>query len=321
MTKETVVFILYDGVQLTDFSVAADTLAVANSFLPEPYYDIRYVTPNSSGTVQCSAALSVMAETWSTQQQLAPDLIIFPGAHPDTIADTLRQPALVDCIQALTPKARQKVSIGTGSLFLGYLGLCQGRKIVTHWKGIDVMRALCPQADVIENRLYLHDQDVSSCAGMLSAVDLMLSLIQQQHGTELTLKIAKKMVMYLFRDGHQEQQSQPFTFQVKASDAGLLPLIAWLEGRLSQAVSDDQMAAFCQLSVRALNRICQDGIGLSPQQLFLELRLDYARQRLKDSQMPLTTIASETGFSDTASLTSAFEQRYRISPQQHRSQT
>jgi transcriptional regulator GlxA family with amidase domain len=37
--------------------------------------------------------------------------------------------------------------------------------------------------------------------------------------------------------------------------------------------------------------------------------------------MPLTTIASETGFCDTASFTSAFEQRYNMSPQQHRSQT
>jgi transcriptional regulator GlxA family with amidase domain len=52
-------------------------------------------------------------------------------------------------------------------------------------------------------------------------------LIEQDHGPEVALAVARELVVYLKRPGGQEQYSEPLQFQVESRDR-IGELAAWI---------------------------------------------------------------------------------------------
>jgi len=68
------------------------------------------------------------------------------------------------------------------------------------------------------------------------------------------------------------------------------------------------------LSLKALRLRCTRGYGVPPQIHYLHLRLDRARDLLKNTEMTVTEIALATGFGTLPGFSRQFKLRYRHSP-------
>lgn len=55
--------------------------------------------------------------------------------------------------------------------------------------------------------IYLHDGSICTSAGTTAGIDLSLALVEEDHGHETALKIARFLVMVLVRPGGQAQYS------------------------------------------------------------------------------------------------------------------
>lgn len=87
-----------------------------------------------------------------------------------------------------------------------------------------------------------------------------------------------------------------------------------VDARLDTPPSNRELQQHLDMGGSALNQWCRRRYGLSPQQLVLQRRLYWARDRLMHSSRSIGQIAHETGFADAPSFTRAFGRVYGTSP-------
>lgn len=308
---------IYEGVQLLDVSGPAEVLSQANSVVEHLAYDIRYVCTNPNGVVTSSAGLRLAGDPLPNNVSDAHTLLI-PGATESALLAALEDEALIRWLMTVAAHADRKASVCSGTFFLGRIGLLAGRNVTSHWAAIDQLQKQFPQAKVEQDALFVHDGDMWTSAGVLSGVDMALAIVTHDLGVEVALRIARDIVVFLVRNGGQSQFSAPIDLQIKAGHSDLLRLVAWLENRLANTVTVEQMAEFMTTSVRTLHRHCQSTFSMTPTQILSELRLERGRALLPQMSLPIKSIANSCGFSNAAAFTKAFSHRFGVAPTSYR---
>ena len=74
------------------------------------------------------------------------------------------------------------------------------------------------------------------------------------------------------------------------------------------------------MSVRQLERLCREQLGLGPASLYRQLRMRYANWLIENTDRSVTEIAIEAGFADCAHFSRQFKDVYGFSPSRHRLQ-
>jgi len=87
--------------------------------------------------------------------------------------------------------------------------------------------------------------------------------------------VARELVVYMKRQGGQEQFSEPLRFQLAARDR-LRDLADYVTAHLGRDLSVPVLAEQLGLSPRQLSRLCQRELGHAPAALVQRLRLDDA---------------------------------------------
>jgi transcriptional regulator GlxA family with amidase domain len=170
---------------------------------------------------------------------------------------------------------------------------------------------------VVPDALFLKDGRYYTAAGVTSGIDLALALIEEDHGTDVALGVARELVVYLKRPGGQEQYSEPLRFQTKAADR-IGEVASWMRGHLREDLSVEALAARACLCPRQFNRRFRAAFRQSPGAFVAELRLGEAQRRLTLPGTSIEEVAASVGFRSGDAFRRAFERRYGISPSTYR---
>ncbi|QWP76450.1 AraC family transcriptional regulator [Lysobacter sp. K5869] len=92
-----------------------------------------------------------------------------------------------------------------------------------------------------------------------------------------------------------------------------------LRARLSERVTLEELAAVAELSPFHFLRQFRAQYHVTPQQMLMALRLHEAK-RLLAAGLPPARIAADTGLTDQAHLTRAFQRRYGVTPARYQKQ-
>jgi len=310
----SVVFVLYDGVQLLDVAGAAEVFALAGQLTGQPAYELSFVS--ARGPVTSSAGLPLGGAPLGAAPKTIHTLVI-PGATEAPLRAALRDRALMGWIARATRRSTRVVSVCSGAFMLGALGLLDGRRATTHWQALDRLASAFPDTTVEREALFVEDGHVWTSAGVTTGIDLAMAIVGRDLGADVPLAIARMLVLHLVRPGGQSQFSTPLSLQARPGpDLGRL--IPWLETRLDDDVSVAAMADAMGMSERTFHRRCREVFGLAPGKLLAELRLDRARTLLGDDAIPVSTVAARAGFSDATAFSKAFAKRYGASPSSYR---
>lgn len=312
-----VVIPLFPGVELLDVAGPAEVFTVANFEMRREVYRVHFLCLEAKRSVRASSGLVIQGKTWRSIPRDV-DTLIVPGAEKEFVFEALANRKLLSAIGRLEKRSTRCTSVCSGAFFLGELGILDGRRVTTHWDGIRELTEWYPSATVVQDSLYQRDGDVWTSAGVLSGVDMTLALVRQDLGSEIALRVARRLVVFLVRDGGQPQFSAPMKLQSRAAGLNLDELVSWLESRLPDPVTVADMADHLAVSVRTLHRRCLDAFGMTPAKLFSELRLEHARSRLHAPHIPVKQIAHECGFSSQPALSKAFTQRFGVPPSRYR---
>ncbi len=313
---KSIYFALYDGVQLLDVAGPAEVFCQANVELGRDVYDVVYVSSNPQGSVQSSAGLPLGTKPLPKIDTSIHTLML-PGAGLSSLNTALADNELMLWIERAANNSHRNMSVCTGAFLFGAIGLLNERRVTTHWAAINMLQDLHPASEVAKDSLYMKDGNLWTSAGVLSGVDMALAIVSEDYGSRIALKVARMLVVFLFRDGGQSQFSSPIDLQAKASRGDLLNLISWLQQRLSTDITVTHMAAHLAISVRTLHRRCQTTLSMTPAQLLSELRLEHSRTLLQ-APLALKVIADQCGFSHAAAFSKAFNHRFGIAPGRYR---
>ena len=129
-------------------------------------------------------------------------------------------PALVECVRSLAPKARRVGSICTGTFILAAAGLLHQRRVTTHWLYSDILAKAYPSIDVDSSLIFHRDGNIYSSGGITAGIDLALALVEEDLGREIALATARTLVVFPRRPGGQSQFSAYVTLSEFGNAAG-----------------------------------------------------------------------------------------------------
>jgi transcriptional regulator GlxA family with amidase domain len=154
-------------------------------------------------------------------------------------------------------------------------------------------------------------------AGVTAALDLTLDLVEEDLGRQVALAVARRLVIFVKRQGGQTQYSMHLAAQ--AAESGPVQRVqALLRGQPTANLSMATLAHQAGTSGRNLARLFRQQTGMSVGEYVETTRLDLARSLLEGADPSMKRIAAASGFSSAEALRRAFTHRVGVTPTEYR---
>ncbi|MEV7107300.1 GlxA family transcriptional regulator [Streptomyces atroolivaceus] len=310
MKQRSVLVVLFQGVQSLDVSGPAEVFAGASRF-PGVSYDLRTASLDGA-PVRCSSGLTLVPDG-TLADAPAPDLLLVPGGAGTRTPD----PELIGWLRAHAPRARHLVSVCTGALLLAEAGQLDGHRVTTHWSVCETLARMYPAVHVDPDPIFVRDGRLATSAGVTAGIDLALALVEEEHGREVALTVARHLVVFLRRPGNQAQFSAQLTAQTAVREP-LREVQHWITGHPDADLSVEALAARAGLSPRHFSRAFQAETGLTPGRYVERVRLEQARRLLEDTNDGVTGISRASGYGTPEAMRRAFVKALGTAPAEYR---
>jgi transcriptional regulator GlxA family with amidase domain len=272
-------------------------------FSNAPDYEIRLANPGLERTLQTNRGV-VLADAIPMADINGPiDTLIVaggPGAESGNY-----DPDFIAWIAKVAGHSRRVASICTGAFLLAEAGLLNGKQAVTHWRFCDRLAKEYPNVIVRPDPIYLRDGSIYTSAGITAGIDLSLALVEEDHGHDTALQIARFLVMFLVRPGGQAQYSHMLSHQAIASQP-LRELQVWMLQHLGADLTVESLAERIGMSARHFTRVCLRETGMNPGQFVDRMRVEAAQQIIDSSSRGLKEIADSCGFKSADAMRRTF---------------
>jgi transcriptional regulator GlxA family with amidase domain len=222
-------------------------------------------------------------------------------------------------LSALRKAARHGVvlgSIDTGSYLLARAGLLDGIAATIHWENATGFAEQFPRVS-LTHEIFTIDRNRWTCSGGSSGIDMMLHLIRQQHGVELSVGVAECAILGGIRSG-QAAQRLSTAERLNTTDPSLIAAIQVMEANLTTRLSVPEIASQTGFSQRQLERVFRQCLGTTPTAHYLHLRLQRAQLLLRQTSLQVGTIAASCGFTSQAQFSRCYHDRFCMAPSKHR---
>lgn len=233
------------------------------------------------------------------------------------IARYRKHKVLLDWIRGQAGQARRVASICTGAFLLAEAGLLKGCRATTHWNHCADFARDFPDIELEQDRIFTRQGSIYTSGGVTAGMDLALALVEEDHGREVALAVARELVMFLKRPGGQSQFSAQLSVQL-AEQEPLRDLQAWIQEHPSEDLSIDHLARRVGMSPRNFARVFLAEIGMTPARFVASVRLETARRLLEESAESLETIGDLSGLGTPESMRRAFLRTLGVPPGQYR---
>jgi transcriptional regulator GlxA family with amidase domain len=272
-------------------------------FSNAPDYEVQLANPGREPSLQTNRGVVLGNATPIANLNGPIDTLVIaggPGAESGSY-----DPNFIAWIAKVAKQSRRVASICTGAFLLAEAGLLDGRQAVTHWSFCDRLAREYPKVLVRPDPIYLRDGSVYTSAGITAGIDLSLALVEEDHGHETALKIARFLIMFLVRPGGQAQYSHMLSHQAVTSQP-LRELQVWMLQHLRENLTVESLAERMGVSARHFTRVCLRETGMNPGQLVDRTRVEAAQQIIDSSARGLKEIADACGFKSADAMRRTF---------------
>ncbi len=304
MSPIPVHFVLLPNVLMLDLAGPAEVLRLASQLdVPETgaplRFDLSYVGPLAE--VRTSIGL-VIGGICPLPETLSADAIVVIVGVSSNIDNLDRQQfdsaseVVVEWLKhVVMPGDNHVACVCSGALIAARAGLLDGRQCTTHHALCDALRAIAPEAKVLENRLYVTDGRLSTSAGITAGIDLMLHLVAELADAKSASSVARDMVVYMRRGGADPQLS-PWTTGRNHVHPALHRVQDAIAADPARDWDADHLAQIACSSTRHLGRLFQEYAGVSPLDYINRLRVALARELIAQSSLSMDAVAERAGF-------------------------
>src|ERR1700694_2671623 len=193
-------------------------------------YEVRLVATGASRTIRVGG-MSLVTKSSIFEDVRPIDTMLVAGTPDYALAYTSAD--FHAWLRRRAPKTRRYGSVCTGAFFLGAAGLLDGMNATTHWQHAAELAERFPAAKVVSDQIYVEDGALYTSAGVTAGIDLALKLIEDDHGRDLALTVARRLVVFLKRPGGQSQFSAHLAAQI-ADEGKIRSLQHWILDNLAK---------------------------------------------------------------------------------------
>jgi len=194
----------FDGVMALDLVGPSEAFTAAvvdeRNGSRQPCYEVVILGLSSRAFAAESGI--VFAPHHTLESAPALDTLIIPGGSG--LRDTRINDRVCAWLKRHARHIRRIASVCTGIYGLAPTGLLNGRRVTTHWRFAEDVAARFPALKLDRNALFVRDGALYTSAGITAGIDLALALIEEDHGAQVALSVARELVVYFKRPGGQE---------------------------------------------------------------------------------------------------------------------
>ncbi|KAA0023094.1 GlxA family transcriptional regulator [Antrihabitans cavernicola] len=304
--------VLVDRAAMFEFGVVCEVFGLDRTAEGLPAIDFRVCGTRPGVPLRTSSPGVTITPDFGLDAISGADLVAVPAASVREDFD----PEVVGAIRAASDAGATILTVCSGAFLAGAAGLLDGRRCTTHWRYVDQLATMFPEATVDPDVLFVDEGNLITSAGTAAGIDASLHLVRRELGTVVANAIARRMVVPPQRDGGQRQFiEQPI---VECRSDSLASTLAWMTANLDQPQSIDDLAAHATMSTRTFARRFAAETGTTPVKWLTNQRVLLAKTLLEDSDLGLETIAERCGFGSGALLRHHFNKVVGLAPADYR---
>ncbi|PZO73904.1 MAG: GlxA family transcriptional regulator, partial [Mesorhizobium amorphae] len=290
-----------DKFSMFSLAAAIDTVRSANRLLGREAYRWTTVSPDGEA-VMASNGLPLKVDYAVSDLPAVDILFVCAGL-------SLEFPGKSKVLAALRTIGRRGGALGAlsvGSHVLAEAGQLDGFRCTIHWENRAGFTEKFPDIEVT-GHVFEIDRKRYTCAGGTTSIDLMLEIVRTDWGASLANLVANQFQHERIRGPSDRQRVGPERDLSGKSDK-LRRIVEKMADHLDEPLSAVQLAKAASLSVRQVERLFLRHLSMTPGRYYMRLRLERARELLRQTNMPILDVAIATGFTSH----SYFAQSYRL---------
>jgi len=221
-SPQTVGFLLVPGFALMSYAAAIEPLRAANLISGQELYRWWHAAPGGK-PVTASNGVAIIPDGGTGADRDADMVFVCAGGNPATFDDR-------SVFAWLRRLARKGVTIGGisgGPYILAKAGLLGKHRATLHWEHLPAFREAFPDITVMSS-LFEIDGTRITCSGGISALDMMVALIERDHGRQLAASVGDWFLHTHIREGMRPQRMD-LRYRLGVADEKLLGVLRAME--------------------------------------------------------------------------------------------
>ena len=244
------------------------------------------------------------------------DLIILPSMWRNPRRIVNQNKHLLPLLRRYHRQGTLICAVGTGAYFLAAAGLLDLKPATTHWFYFDDFAKNFPAVQLKTSHI-ITKSDRLYCAGSINAVaDLSSHFIEHFYGPEIARLIEGQFSPEIRRSYRSYGYFEGETNTHK--DEQIADIQQWLHDNYHQPVSIKQLAEAVNINPRTLNRRFNQATGKTPSRYLLDLRLNQAKQLLRQTNLGIGEIAANISYDDYSYFSALFKKHIGFTPREYR---
>ena len=306
-----VAFLLIPDFALLAYASAVEPLRAANRLSGRDFYRWSHVSIDGEPAT-ASNGVSIRADHAVGTEASFDYVIVCAGGNPAVFRHA-------QTFAWLRNLARHRVRLGGvsgGAYILARANVLDGYRLTIHWEHAPAFLEDYPDLD-LRRSLYEIDRDRLTSSGGTAPLDMMHAVIAREHGSELALAVSEWFLQTHVREGAGPQR-MPLRERLGISHAPLLRVVGRMEQSLEDPLSREELARTANVSVRQLERLFRHHLGRSLGEHYLGLRLDRARDLLRQTSLSVLETALACGFISASHFSRGYRRRFGHPPRAER---
>jgi len=301
------VFALVEDFTHLAFSCAVDPLRIANLTSGKELYRWSFASANGETATSSNRSVTLVHHRFDKLPS-CDRLFVLSGLG-------MKQKDCGTLISALRRERSHGTPIGaldSGAYLLAKAGFLDGMQAAIHWEYHDSFMEEFPAVNLVRNVFVADEKHVTASGGTATA-DLILNLIEREHGHDLSVAVADQMVYNAVREA---TAAQKVSLQSRNGmrNVHLARAMQVMRDTLDAPVSPSKIARDAGISTRQLERLFGKYLNTSPKKYYMEMRLERARHLLLQTEMSVSEIGLACGFESAGHFSRVYRTAFGVTP-------
>lgn len=305
------VFLLIEEFSHLAFSCAVEPLRIANLVSGKPLYKWSFASQDGRVATCSNESVTLVHHSFDTIPK-CDSLFVLSGIHMDRHVS----PMLLATLRRARVNGTAIGALCSGAYILAKAGFLDGMQAAIHWEYHDSFMEEFPDVSLVRNVFVANEKFVTASGGTATA-DLMLHLIERDHGYDLSVAVSDQMVYNAVRDATAEQR-----VSLQSRNGMRNPYMAKAIQRMHDTIdcplSPSEIAQELGISTRQLERLFGKYLNTSPKKYFMEMRLERAGHLLVQTEKSIIDIALACGFESPGHFSRVYRASFGVTPMAQR---
>jgi transcriptional regulator GlxA family with amidase domain len=307
MGTQHFVFALVEEFTHLSFACAVEPLRIANLISGRELYRWSFASADGKTATSSNGAVTLVHHRFNDLPR-CDRLFVLSGIN-------VKKRDAGSLLAALRRERSRGTKIGalcSGAHILARAGFLDGMKAAIHWEFHDSFMEEFPDVNLVRN-VFVTDEKFVTASGGTATADLMVHLLERDHGYDLSVEVADQMVYNAVRDSSAAQRVS-LQSRNGMRNKHLAKAIEIMRERIDNPISQSAIARDLGISTRQIQRLFGRYLNTSPKKYFMEMRLERARHLLLQTEATVTEVALACGFCSLGNFSRIYRATYGMSP-------